>query len=58
MYIYTHEHSESSPTKIKHSSDPVNKGNQKLYLPVKNKTNMCINWKTILKQGAMWRIKQ
>ena len=49
MYIYTHEHSESSPTKIKHSSDPVNKGNQKLYLPVKNKTNMCINWKTKLK---------
>ena len=32
--------------------DPVNKGNQKLYLPVKNKTNLSTNWKTKLKQGV------
>ena len=36
----------------------MNKGNQKLYLPVKNKTNLSINWKTKLKQGAKWGIKQ
>ena len=38
--------------------DPVNKGNQKLYLPVKNKTNLSTNWKTKLMQGAKWEIKQ
>jgi len=32
----------------------VNKGNQKLYLPVMNKTNLSTNWKTKLKQGAKW----
>jgi len=32
----------------------VNKGNQKLYLAVKNKTNLITNWKTKLKQGAKW----
>ena len=58
MYVYTHEHSENSLTKIKHSSDPVNIGNQKLYLSVKNKTNLCTDWKTKLKQGSKWRIKQ
>ena len=36
----------------------MNKGNQKLYLPVKNKTNLSTNWKTKLKQGAKWGIKQ
>ena len=34
----------------------MNKGNQKLYLPVKNKTNLSTNWKQ--KQGAKWGIKQ
>ena len=38
IYIYTHEQSENSPTKIKQQIDPANKGNKKLYLPVKNKT--------------------
>ena len=37
IYIYTHKQSRNSPTKIK-MIDPVIKGNQKLYLPVKNKT--------------------
>ena len=36
----------------------VNKGNKKLFLPVKNKTNLSTNWKTKLKQGAKWEIKQ
>ena len=35
----------------------MNKGNKKLYLPVKNKTNLSTNWKTKLKQGAKWRNK-
>ena len=30
----------------------MNKGNQELYLPVKNKTNYSTNWKTKLNQGA------
>ena len=38
--------------------DLVNKGNQKLYLPVKNKTNQSTNWEIKLKQGAKWGIKQ
>ena len=38
--------------------DPANKGNKKLYLPVKNKTNLSTNWKTKLKPGAKWGIKQ
>ena len=38
--------------------DPDNIGNKKLYLPVKNKTNLSTNWKTKLKQGAKWGIKQ
>ena len=41
----------------KRKIDPANKGNQKLYLPVKNKTKST-NWKTKLKQGANWGIKQ
>ena len=35
----------------------MNKGNKKLYLPVKNKTNLSTNLKTKLKQGAKWGIK-
>ena len=31
---------------------------KKLYLPVKNKINLSTNWKTELKQGAKWGIKQ
>ena len=36
----------------------VNKGNKKLYLPAKNKTNESTNWKAKLKQVAKWEIKQ
>ena len=36
----------------------VNKVNQNLYLPVKNKTTLSTHWKTKLKQGAKWGIKQ
>ena len=32
--------------------DLANKGNKKLYLPLKIKTNLSTNWKTKLKQGA------
>ena len=34
--------------------DSANKGNQKLYLPVKNKTYLSTNWKTKLMQVAKW----
>ena len=42
--IYTYTHTPMSKVKqsnknIEQQIDPVNKGNQKLYLPVKNKTN-------------------
>ena len=37
--------------------DLVNKGNKKVYLLVKNKTNLSTNWKTKLKQGVKWGIK-
>ena len=47
-YTYTHKQNQSSPTKIKYSSDLVNKGNKKSYLPIKNRTNLCTNWKTKL----------
>ena len=53
----THERSQNSPTKIQWI-DPANKGNQKLYLQAKNKTSESKNWKTKLKQGAKWGIKQ
>ena len=36
----------------------ANKGNQKLYLPVKNKTNWSTDWETKLNQGTKWGIKQ
>ena len=32
------QQSQNSPTKVQ-QIDPMNKGNKKLYLPVKNKTN-------------------
>ena len=56
MYIYT-KSKPSNKNKVQ-QIDLANKGNQKLYLPVKNKTNLITNWKTKLKQGAKWRIKQ
>ena len=37
-------------------TDLANKGNKKLYLPVKNKTDLSRNWKTKLKHGANWGI--
>ena len=61
---YTHIHIDPS-AKSKQSNknkvqqiDLENIGNQKLYLPVKNRINLSTNWKTKLKQGAKWRIKQ
>ena len=62
---YTHIHihpwaksKQSNKNKVQ-KIDPVNKGNQKLYLPVKKKTNLSTNWKTgKLKQSAKWGIKQ
>ena len=36
----------------------ADKGNKKLYFQVKNKTNESTNWKTKLKHGAKWEIKQ
>ena len=36
----------------------ADKGNKKLYFPVKNKTNESTNWETKLKQGAKGEIKQ
>ena len=36
----------------------MNEGHKKLYLPPKNKTKSRTNWKTKLKQGAKWGIKQ
>ena len=61
-YTHTHIHpwaksKQSNKNKVQ-EIDLVNKGNQKLYLPVKNKTNLSTNWKTKLKQGAKWGIKQ
>ena len=60
-YTHTHIHpwaksKQSNKNKVQ-LIDPVNKGNQKLCLPVKNKTNWSTNWKT-KKQGAKWGIKQ
>ena len=36
----------------------MNKGNKKLYLPVKEKANYSTNWKTKLKQGVKSGIKE
>ena len=59
IYIYIHEQSENRPPKNKvQQIDLANKGSQKLYLPVKNKTILRTNWKTKLKQGSKWEIKQ
>ena len=38
--------------------DQENKGNKKLYLPVKNKTNQSTKWTAKLKQGVKQGIKQ
>ena len=37
---------------------PGENGNQKLYLPVRNKTNYGTNWKTKLEQGASWGLSK
>ena len=50
-HIHIHPGANSRLTK-------VNKGNKKLYLPVKNKTNGSINWKTKLRQDVKWGINQ
>ena len=55
---YTHIHiypqaksKESNKNKVQ-QIDLVNKGNKKLYLLAKNKTNLSTNRKTKLKQGS------
>ena len=61
-YTHTHIHpcaksKQSNKYKVQ-QIDPMKKRNQKLYLPVKKKTNESTNWKTKLKQGAKCVIKQ
>ena len=58
IQIYPQAKSKQSNKNKVQQIDPGNKGNQKSYLPVKNKTNSSKNWKTNLKQGAMWGIKK
>ena len=59
---YTHIHIDpwaKSKQSNKNTVDWPNKqGNKKLYWPVKDKTHLNTNWKTKLKQGAKWVIKQ
>ena len=60
MYTYTYTPMSKVRTVEKNKVqqiDLLNKGNQKLYLPVKDKTNLSTNWKTELKQGAKWGIQ-
>ena len=57
-YIHPRAKSKQSNKNKVQYIDPVNKENQKVYLPVKNKTNQSTNWKTKLKQAANCRIKQ
>ena len=57
-YTHTHIHpgeksNQTNKNKVQQNA-LANKGNQKLYLPVKNKTNLSRNWKTKLNQGAKW----
>jgi len=59
---YTHIHicqksKQSNKNKVQYT-DLANKGSQKLYLPVKNKTNQSTNWKPKLKQDAKWGKKR
>ena len=61
---YTHMHihplaksKQSNKNKVQ-QIDRVNRAIQKLYLPVKNKTNYSTNWKTKLTQGVSQGIKQ
>ena len=52
-YIHIHpwaKWNQSSKNKVQYI-DLVNKGNQKLYLPIKNNTNLSTNSKTKLKVG-------
>ena len=63
MTEYTHIHIQPW-AKLKQSNkntvqqiDPANKGNQKLYLPVRTKL-IKAHWKPKLKQGVKWGIKQ
>ena len=58
IHIYPQAKSKQSNKNQVQQTDPANKGNQKLYLPVKNKSNLSTSWKIKLKQGAKWGIKQ
>ena len=58
MYIYTYiPVRKNSPTKIKYNRLTQQKKETKNYV-YQNKTNLSTNWKTKLKQGARWGIKQ
>ena len=59
-HIYIHpwaKYKQSNKNKSQ-QIDLVNKGAQNLFSWVKNKINLSTNWKTKLKQGAKWGIKQ
>ena len=58
IYIHPQAKSKQSNKNKVQQLDLANKGNQKIYLPVKNKINLGINWKTKLKQDAKWGLKQ
>ena len=58
IHIHTQAKSKLSNKNKVQQIDPVKKGNKKLYLQVKNKTNLITNWKTKLKQGVKWGVKQ
>ena len=58
MYTYTPMSKKQCDKNKVQQIDPANKGNKKLYLPVKNKTNYSTQWKTKLNQGSKWGIKQ
>ena len=56
-HIYTHKQNHNSPTKIKCNRLTQQTKETKNYI-YQNITNLSRNWKTKLKQGANWGIKQ
>ena len=58
IHIHPREKSKQSNKNKVQSIYPANKGNKKLYLPVKNKNSQSTNQKTKLKQDAKWGMKQ
>ena len=53
---YTHIHTHPGAKWKQSNKNTVDWSSENL--PVKNKTNLSTNWKTKLKQGAKWGIKQ